>query len=154
MKQWKDGHFLSDWDASPIISEVSPEGLDRSAIESCVGAAFYPGVEVSWMLRDVYPFIESFRLDQTNLKAGDITKQMALPWQADFHDCAQDEQGDVSLAWWPAQRPDDVYPEAGGPQAPWTRDLVKNMSDMVKKWHRLGFVVKKGSKYLETERNL
>ena len=153
MKKWKNGHFYSDWGKRSTSLGISPEGLDRSALESCVGAAFYPGIEASWMLRDVYPFIEPFRLDQTNLEAGDITKQMALPWQADFTDCAQDKQGDLNLGWWPAQRPDDVYPEAGGPQVPWTRDLVNSMSDMVKKWHRLGFVVKKGKKYVETERN-
>jgi hypothetical protein len=152
MKKWKNGHFHSDWGKPSESISISPEGLDRSALESCVGAAFYPGIEAGWMLRDVYPFIEPFRLDQTNLEAGDITKQMALPWQADFNDCAQDEQGDLNLGWWPGQRPDDVYPEAGGPQVPWTRDLVNGKAQMVKNWHLLGFVVKKGGKYVETER--
>lgn len=151
MKKWKDGHFHSDGGKPAESSSILPEGLDRSALEACVGAAFYPGIEAGWMLRDVYPLIEPFRLDQTNLEAGDITKQMALPWQADFNDCAQEEEG--GLGWWPGQRPDDVYPEAGGPQVPWTRDLVNNKAQMVVKWHRLGFVVKKGGKYVETERN-
>ena len=152
LKKWKNGNFISDWTKKMSPPGISPAGLDRSALEACVGAAFYPGIEASWMLRDVYRFVEPFRLDQTNLQAGDITKQMALPWQADFTDCAQDEQGDISLAWWPGQRPDDVYPEAGGPQVPWTRDLIHSMTDMVHKWHRLGFVVKRGPKYIETER--
>jgi hypothetical protein len=152
MKQWKEGHFFSDWGIPTASSGISPEGLDRSALEACVGAAFYPGIECSWLLRDVYPFMEPFRLDQKHVKPGDITKQMALPWQADFTDCAQDQQGDLNLGWWPGQRPDDVYPETGGPQVPWTRGLVNNMTDMVKKWHRLGFVIKRGSRYVETER--
>ena len=101
------------------------------------------------MLRDVYSFSEPFRLDPRNLEAGDITKQMAVPWQADFYDCTQD--GD--LAWWPAQRPDDVFPEAGGPQVPWIRQHVTSPFGMVKNWYKLGFVVKKGAKYVETERN-
>jgi hypothetical protein len=73
---------------------------------------------------------------------------MAVPWQADFNDCSQD--GDY--AWWPSQRPDDVLPEGGGGLVPWTRDIVASGADMVKHWHRLGFVVKRGDQFVETER--
>lgn len=150
MKKWKSGNFVNDWHGPPKPSKlITPRGLDRVALENCVGAGFYPGIDASWMLRDVYSFSEPFRLDQTNLKPGDITKQMAVPWQADFTDCTKD--GD--LAWWPAQRPDDVFPAAGGPQVPWIRDIINDSTDMVNLWHRLGFVVKKGSKYVETERS-
>jgi hypothetical protein len=150
MKKWKDGDFINDWSGAPVPSQVlTPGGLDRAALESCVGGAFYPGIEASWLLRDVYTFSEPFRLDPSSLQAGDVTKQMALPWQADFNDCAQEGE----LAWWPAQRPDDVFPESGGPQVPWTRGIVNSMADMVQKWHRLGFVVKKGARYVEIERN-
>src|SRR5438067_134501 len=68
MKQLKDGHFFSDWGTPTASSGISPEGLDRSALEACVGAAFYPGIECSWLLRDVYPFMEPFRLDQKHIK--------------------------------------------------------------------------------------
>ena len=150
MKKWMNGNFINDWSGPPAASTIiTPAGLDRAGLESCVGGAFYPGIEGSWLLRDTYTYLEPFRLDPTNLKPGDITKQMAVPWQADYNDCAQEGE----LAWWPAQRPDDVFPEAGGPQVPWTRGIVKDMSDMVQKWHRLGFVVKKGARYVETERN-
>jgi hypothetical protein len=149
MKNWKDGNFTDDWSGPPKpATDITPHGLDRAALEACVGGAFYPGIEASWLLRDVYSFSEPFRLDATNLKAGDISKQMAVPWQADFYDCTQDGE----LAWWPAQRPDDVYPESGGPQQPWIRKHVKSASDMVKNWYKLGFVVKKGAGYVETER--
>lgn len=150
MKKWKNGDFINDWSGPPAPSRrLTPEGLDRAGLESCVGGAFFPGIEASWLLRDVYQFFEPFRLDPSSLQAGDITKQMAVPWQADFTDCAQEGE----LAWWPAQRPDDVFPASGGPQVPWTRGLVNSMSDMVKNWHRLGFVIKKGGKFVETERN-
>ena len=149
MKKWKDGDFVNDWSGPPKPpTDINPEGLDRAGLESCVGGAFYPGIEGSWLLRVVYQYTEPFRLDGSVLKPGDVTKQMAVPWQADFTDCAQ--EGD--LAWWPAQRPDDVFPENGSPQRPWTQGIVNSMSDMVQKWHRLGFIVKKGSKYVETER--
>src|SRR5262249_31156799 len=101
MERWKDGHFINDWSGAPVPSIViTPAGLDRAALEACVGAAFYPGVEASWMLRDVYNFAEPFRLDPSGLAAGDITKQMAVPWQSDFYDCTREGE----LAWWPAQR--------------------------------------------------
>ena len=149
MKKWKNGNFIDDWSGRPKVSRIiTPEGLDRAGLESCVGGALFPGIEASWLLRDQYAYSEPFRLDPTNLKPGDVTKQMAVPWQADFTDCAQDGE----LAWWPAQRPDDVFSEAGGAQVPWTRGIVNNMDDMVKKWHRLGFIVKKGAKYVEIER--
>jgi hypothetical protein len=151
MKKWKDGNFVKDWSGPPKPSkQITPAGLDRAALESCVGAAFYPGIEASWMLRDTYTYLEPFRLDQTKLEPGDVTKQMAVPWQTDFYDCRFYE--DEPLAWWPAQRPDDVFPMGSALQVEWTRDLVKNPTDMIKKWHRLGFVVKKGNKFVETER--
>lgn len=150
MKKWKNGNFINDWAGTPVPSQaITPEGLDRAGLESCVGGAFYPGIEAGWLLRDTYKYSEPFRLDPNRLKPGDITKQMALPWQADFVDCAQEGE----LSWWPAARPDEVFPEGGGPQAAWTRGLVVSATDMVKKWHRLGFVVKKGQRYVETERD-
>jgi hypothetical protein len=132
-----------------IQKTITPEGLDRAALESCAGAAFYPGIEASWMIRDTYKFAEAFRLDQTNRTAGDITKQMAVPWQADFYDCKQQDE----LAWWPAQRPDQVFPSRGGEQVPWTRDHAGSYELMTKNWHKLGFVIKKGTSFVESERN-
>jgi hypothetical protein len=154
LEKWKDGNFINDWTGPPVPSQlITPAGLDRAALESCVGGAFYPGFEAGWMLRDTYEYSEPFRLDPAHLNPGDVTKQMALPWQADFTECGQEGE----LAWWPAQRPDEVFPEAGGPQTAWTRDLVESMEDMVQRWHRLGFIVKKSSMgdtmYVETERD-
>ena len=148
MRKWKDRKFINDWKRRARPASITPEGLDRAGLDTCVGGAFYPGIEAGWMMRDVYTYSEPFRLDATVLMPGDITKQMAVPWQADFTDCAQDGE----LAWWPAARPDDVFPESGDPQAPWIRDIVSTPEDMVKKWHRLGFIVKKGAQFVETER--
>jgi len=82
------------------------------------------------------------------LTAGDITKQMSVPWQSDFNDCKFEDP----LAWWPAQRPDNVFPARGNTQVRWTRGIVNSPEAMIKSWYRLGFVVKKGEKYVETER--
>jgi len=149
LKNWKNGNFIDDWAGPPVPSRrITPEGLDRAALEACVGGALYPGIEASWLLRDVYKFSEPFRLDTASLEAGDVTKQMAVPWQADYADCVQEGE----LAWWPAQRPDDVFPERGGPQVRWTRGIGEQKADMIGKWHQLGFVVRKGARYVETER--
>ena len=146
MTKWKDGNYINDWVAPPgPATQISPEGLDRAALEVCVGGAFYPGIEASWMLRDTYAFSEPFRLDQTFLSPGDVTKQMAVPWQTDFYDCALDG----NLAWWPAARPDDVIPEGQKKQVPWTRGLVASGKEMIARWHKLGFVIQKGQTYVE-----
>ena len=149
MEQWQDGDFVSDWSGTPAPeAAISPAGLDRAALEPCVGGAFYPGIEAGWLMRDVYHFQEPFRLSHSGLVAGDITKQMSVPWQSDFNDC----QFEDPLAWWPAQRPDDVFPARGNTQLQWTRGIVNSPEDMIAKWHRLGFVVQKGDRYVESRR--
>ena len=149
LKQWKNGIFINDWIGVPApASDITPEGLDRAALENCIGGAFYPGIEASWNLRDKYDFIKPFRLSHKNIKAGDITGQMAVPWQADFYDCQQDGE----LSWWPAQRPDSVFTEKDDRMLEWTRDHVGSRMGMVKNWHRLGFVIKKGVRFVESER--
>jgi len=105
LKQWVDGDFVSDWPAGERTSEaITPTGLDRAALEGCSGGAFYPGIEGGWMFRKPEAYEEPYRLNASLLKAGDLTKQMAVPWQADFFEC--------NTHWWPAQRPDDVLPAA------------------------------------------
>lgn len=149
LQKWKDGEFENDWSGPPAPeTEITPEGLDRAALEACVGGAFFPGIEAGWFMRDVFKYSEPFRLDQSKLKAGDATKQMSVPWQADFWACQLD--GDTS--WWPSQRPDDVFPEDGGGQTGWTRDFVNNSAEMIQFWYQLGVVVRRGDAFVETER--
>jgi len=159
LHHWKDGLFNNDWNGTPVAeTEITPEGLSRAALEACVGGPFYPGIETSFMTRDNYPFIEPFRLDLKDdsstgnrLSPGDLTKQMAIPWQADFYDC----RFDTGLQWWPAQRPEEVFTTSGGPYESWTRDIIDEehgRQDMVQNWHKLGFVVQQNEEYLETER--
>ncbi|MFL6214357.1 MAG: LodA/GoxA family CTQ-dependent oxidase [Blastocatellia bacterium] len=167
LQKWKDNNFVNDWTGSPPPppSSVTPEGLTRAALEACVGAAFFPGIEASWFLRSSraseYDYSEPFRLDHTGRAAGDVTKQMAVPWQADFYECYSDN----SLAWWPAQRPDNVEPEGGGGPVKWIRDIVRQDGDpgvsledshldMVANWFRLGFVTEQGGQLVETERHV
>ncbi|RTL65953.1 MAG: hypothetical protein EKK41_19595, partial [Hyphomicrobiales bacterium] len=82
---------------------LHPDVVTRSVLERCSGGAFFPGIEITSIARDAKLYVEAFRFDHDQLTAGDITKYMAVPWQADFYECHND--------WWPAQRPDDVILE-------------------------------------------
>ena len=90
--------------AYPPLQKMSAdeqvEALQRAALEPCIGGAFFPGIEASWPLAKKETYVEAFRI---KAKAGDVTKYMCLPWQADLFDCRD--------SWWPAARPDDVVPE-------------------------------------------
>lgn len=84
-------------------NSTHPSVITRTILEACCGGAFYPGIEVTSIVRDPKLYQEAFRFDSEVLAPGDVTKYMALPWQADFYECRD--------AWWPAQRPDDVIHE-------------------------------------------
>ena len=108
---WKEGNFVNDWPGAPpepepvdqVDIKQQPAALIRAALEACQGGAFYPGIEITSILRYSSFYSEAFRLSASH-EAGDITKWMALPWQADFYECRDH--------WWPVARPDDVVPEA------------------------------------------
>jgi hypothetical protein len=108
LSDWKDGKFTADWNGVPaplpletLALEHQPETLTRAALENCQGGAFYPGIEITSVVRFESFYAGAFRVSD-KYEAGDITRWMALPWQADFYEC--------SGHWWPSVRPDDVVP--------------------------------------------
>ena len=147
LRQWAAGEFESDWPGTepgiPAPAEVTPHGLDFAAAEHCVGGPFYPGIEVSWIVRRPEIYEEPFRLrvprapeSEDNTQSvvvgaltfgpGFFTQQMALPWQADFYDCHKEkfetpDGPEYFYMWWTAQRPDDVYPSGRTKQERWVR---------------------------------
>ena len=147
-----DDDWDDDWtDEPPQPTDTipdDPEELTRAALEACVGGGFHPGIEAGWFLRDVYGYTEAFRLDHKTLAAGDVTKQMALPWQGDFYYCKKEG----THAWWPAAHPDEVFVEESGKFEDWTRGFVESPVSMVVNWDKLGFVVEKKGQLVETER--
>jgi len=158
MQAWSQGTFLNDW---PVIGDppaptvVTTDGLTQAALENCVGAPFFPGIEATVTVRDgAINYAEPFRFDQTGLNPGDVTKGMARPWQADFTDCSGGASPD-SAAWWPAARPDSIYPQGSTTPADWTRGIVTSIQDMINNWFRLGFIVDPGNQQgVETERTV
>jgi hypothetical protein len=157
-RDWvNDSVIVNDWVGPPVPgTQITPDGLTRAALESCIGGAFYPGIETSYMTRDNYPFLEPFRLDVVQLSPGDLTKQMAVPWQTDFNDCTYEDP--PGIHWWPAARPVAVFvPDGHIPSqthVDWTRDIIQSGEDMIRNWYKLGFVVQQGDQYVETERHV
>ena len=158
LQAWAEGRFVDDWETSASITkDCTPEGLDRAALEACVGAAFYPGIECSFHMRDKFRYKEPLRLDPASLRPGDITAQMSIPWQSDFVDCSD---GDEPFVWWPAQRPIDVLlpkQRENYPTVRWARKFSGNKRDltaigMVRQWHRLGLIEQQRGRFVETRR--
>jgi len=181
MALWAAGEFDDDWSGPPqpvplesLPAAAQPEALDRAALEPCIGAPFYPGIEITYIATDPALWSGPCRIDANAMPPGGITRHMALPWQADFSEC--------NTNWWPTARPDDVVSEdeldkvlgtynetdeghlarALSVRLPWARGIpsVSPALDnaMVKAWSHFGFVVKrevgKGqSVYVETERS-
>ncbi|WP_321473688.1 LodA/GoxA family CTQ-dependent oxidase [uncultured Paludibaculum sp.] len=156
LEMWKNGTV----DATPVPPDpdINPDGLTRAALDPCVGAAFFPGIEASWRIRDVFPYLEPFRLNADQLLPGDVTSQMSLPWQSDFLDCAVEPgNAGTNLVWWPAQRPIAVLKSAGSSYIRWARmsddpaSPEMSVEDMITQWHKLGFVTEQANGRFEEE---
>jgi hypothetical protein len=181
MTLWASGEFDDDWTGAPqpvpfesLPVTAQPEALNRAAFEPCIGAPFYPGIEITYIATDPALWSGPCRIDAKTTPPGGITRHMAMPWQADFSEC--------NTNWWPTARPDDVVSEdeldkvlstysetsegslarALSVRLPWARGIpsVSPALDnaMVKAWSHFGFVVKrevgKGEiVYVETERS-
>lgn len=184
--------FLMQWAAGKFdVGEPPPvrpgEALDRNVLENCVGGAFSPGIEMTWICRNPRLYSAPFRIRhrrdvgpplslgesfELGLEPGDVTKYMAVPWQADFNECSSQPIDGRWIWWWPAQRPLFVYVDEKKDgqylQVPWVGtddnqnapNYVQFADDieMVENWKKLGFVFNEGSDeeplFLEVERTL
>ena len=157
MQQWSQGQGTPDW--PPVVpADLTPDGLTRAALENCVGAPFFPGIEAGGIPPNLpnLAFTEAFRLDQTSVQPGDVTKQMARPWQNDFMACSgpsSDAENDQP-SWWPGARPIGVYPvDDPSTKRLWTLGVASSANEMVDNWHELGFIVDPGNGLaVETEK--
>jgi hypothetical protein len=152
LQQWANGNFLDDWPGNEPTFRTNPnptpDDLDRAAVENCVGGPFFPGIEVSWLIRTKDLFSEPFRFKTPREPEGEkapvtvkigalefgpgfFSQQMALPWQADFYDCHQERKEgpgrkEYFFMWWTAQRPDNVFLSANGKRDRWVREFDKH----------------------------
>jgi hypothetical protein len=120
-----------------------PDTLDRAALHFCLGGPFHPGCEMSWPMRQLSMYRSKLRLRQRSADIpepdygdfmtpqlatadggplsssgpGDITKWMAVPWQADTASCRAGygldfPEKDVLIpAFWPSRVPNTVLSE-------------------------------------------
>ena len=168
LKRWAVGDFIDDWPKDNVPPEnrllheyplaEQPAALDRAALQPCVGGAFYPGIEMTYISRYPDTWAGLCRINPTTPPGG-ISQFMALPWQADFSEC--------NTNWWPAQRPDDVVSQEVlndvlksydrksesllssvlSKRVPWARGIPTASpaldNAMVEAWKDFGFVVAK-----------
>jgi hypothetical protein len=173
MRRWAEGTFIADWlgeEPTPVPLEQlpvaeQPRALDRAILLTTVGAGRYPGIEAGNVMLEpgTYDVKRPFRIN-TGLPPGWLSARMALPWQADFRDCAYEE--DLGLDWWPGQRPNDVWRMVGTElkREKWVPETEEWEGDntrrpmMVKHWSELGFILKKQidgtAQFVEAERTL
>lgn len=128
---------ISTIDALPVGEQ--PAMLDRAPLHFCLADAFHPGCELTWPMRHVSLYSKPFRirratgptrqdfgerLDRGHVFAGDgplhgqgpgdLTRWMALPWQADTAGCRSGYDADYDPylpTFWPAAVPNHVLSE-------------------------------------------
>ena len=142
LEQWADGVFDVAPDAGPAERSVPAE--DRIPAGNCVGGPLCPGIETTWIMQNAPIYSAPYRIKPAHPESyyeqhglspsadegrgngcepGDLTKRMAIPWQADFFDCStqyvnftdpsvnKDSTGTpipptVFVYWWPPQSPE------------------------------------------------
>ena len=167
LRNWAYNTFTPPDGNPPPPPTITAWGLDQAVLENCVGGGFFPGIEFGWQIRNPSLYAEPFRLnlqaqsgywgETQTIGPGHFTRQMAVPWQADFNDCR--DEGDYG--WWPSQRPTATLPDPSATQRlDWARPTkvfasgkqVSTHADMVACWYEFGFVVQDGDVFVETER--
>jgi len=183
LKQWAEGKFIDEKaEHLPLPDDggapKSGVDLDRGVLSNLLGGSFCPGAETTWIVRNPAVYAEPYRIKQSStlilgslaqtdnltagLEPGDLTKRNAVPWQADFNECATQPidityedwnasyPGSIGVAvkpvtqtiyWWPAHRPMEVNTAQG--QISWSGNIpVAPTGDftMVTAWKNMGFV--------------
>ena len=158
MHKWSQGTVTSDWNNAwgqgpPHVGPtVTPGGMDKAALENCVGGAFFPGIEAGIILTDASKYlpitvdndVPCFRLDHSQVSPGDLTAKMALPWQNDFHALRRSLVASASAE----QRQGGG--QSGRPD--WQRGFTDLNDWVAGKWNKMGFVTLQGGDMLETDR--
>jgi L-Lysine epsilon oxidase N-terminal/L-lysine epsilon oxidase C-terminal domain len=141
LQQWANGCFVADGAPAPLPrwEGLSPPEqvrlIDRGVLDQTLGGPFAPGVEFTWPMRQALMYKAPFRikrriapepdlgptLSSTTALAvggpldgstpGDITRWMAVPWQADTASCLSAYYpwvDDYLPTFWAPRVPNDV----------------------------------------------
>jgi L-lysine 6-oxidase len=191
--QWAEGRFAPG--ARPATPGVS--ALDRADVGNATGEPMSPGIEVTWSMRNPTLYDRAYHIkhrtgvdyratgldpawnetvpmppETTSVvgfgcEPGDLTKRMAIPWQADFFQCTLQyvnftdpnvnkvngipKPPTYYAYWWPPQSPWDVISGAdevdeqtatgvpAGVQLNYARG-INSFVDMITGWKYLGFI--------------
>jgi hypothetical protein len=178
-----------------VALDEQPGMLDKTAMLFCLGGPFHPGCEMTWPMRHPSMYSGPFRLRHrspleptvdygemltpaqavsetngplTRSGPGDVTRWMALPWQADTASCRAGYETAIDAylpTFWPARVPNHVlteedYTKAVDAKAPrtervaafnrratWYRWLngtyLNQITEMITLFHRFGIVEKR-----------
>lgn len=190
------------------LPPVTGIGIDRGVLGNVIGGAFCPGGEMSWIIENPAIYMGPYRFKHADyipgalsipqpiadidgstapnlkqgLEPGDITKYIGIPWQADFHECTDqdidvtyrnwnniypDSVGDsvqeqiaYNIPWWPAHRPIVTPVAKNGSLVYWASGIPDNNAgdlQMVQAWKDLGFLIADGEgitrQFYQIERN-
>lgn len=184
--QWAEGYF------NTIPDQTWPglHAMDWASVGNCAGLPLSPGIETTWNvffpsvyrapMRVAHAYPESYYFenglspDRNELavtggcEPGDLSKRMAIPWQADFFQCTVqfvnftrpeiNKDGGVPAPptyyayWWPPQAPWNVMSGStnedeqlaqgipAGLQVNYARG-INSFSQMMLAWKYLGFIL-------------
>lgn len=125
-----------------VALDLQPATLDRAALHFCMGGPFHPGCEMTWPMRQAQMYGAPFRLKHAPSRLvaptygpvltqaivtstdgplsqnapGDISRWMAIPWQADTASCRSGYPTTVypdpyTPTFWPSRVPNQVLTE-------------------------------------------
>lgn len=185
--QWAAGKFNAE--RPRPYPGIHPQ--DWASVGNCVGAPMCPGIEVTWSTRNPPIYAKPFHIKQQHdvayyyenglspthdecdpdsggCQPGDLTKRMAIPWQADFFQCTAqyvnftDEHVNKAEGipapptyyayWWPPQSPMYVLNGAtsldeqlasgvpAGFQVYYPRG-INSFAQMITAWSYMGFIL-------------
>ncbi|WP_017663437.1 CTQ-dependent lysine 6-oxidase LodA [Baaleninema simplex] len=143
LKQWADGKFEN---TPTYESYAGVDDRDRASVGNVVGLPQCPGIEVTWTTQNPIVYESPYHIawhqddytdtglspsrDECNgggCEPGDLTKRMAIPWQADFFNCSiqfvnftdpnvnKEENAEGQMV----PKPPTYYSYWWPPQAPW-----------------------------------
>lgn len=145
LRAWAEGNFTDAGASSAMrLSDMpvakQPDALDRASLGACLGGAFHPGIEFTWLARIPWIWTADMRLKWTQLEPnvddygplmtqnialsrsgplstigpGSIGQWMGLPWHSDSASCRSGYSratSPVSPTFWPARIPNQVLAE-------------------------------------------
>jgi L-lysine epsilon oxidase C-terminal domain len=144
LQQWAVGDFVPDGTPAPrpweeLSAAEQVRLLDRGVLDETLGGPFHPGAEFTWPMRNKMLYEAPFRIKRRvaaepdygdkpldaavalavggpldGANAGDVTRWMAVPWQADSASCLSAYApwvDDYLPTFWPARVPNDVLSE-------------------------------------------